>query len=668
MAFESIRWRAVWPALLLAVLAWLPDAAVSQRGPQVAATAQALDEDPNNARVIVKYRVGSALALAAARAGRAQQAGKMGQRLGLPLVDGRPLGMHVQGLRGRGLSSRQLAARLQAQPDVEWAVVDQRRTITGVLPNDPYYGAGQASITPTVGQWYLRPPDSTAVSAINAEGAWALSTGSPTITVAVIDTGVRFDHPDLLPAAQGGKLWPGYDFVSRSDRSNDNDGRDADASDPGDWTTDGECGSGKLATDSSWHGTQVAGLIGAATDNGLGMASVGRQVMVLPVRALGQCGGFDTDIIAAMRWAGGLGVDPVANPHPAQVINLSLGGVVRASCSPAYKEVIAQLAMARVTVVVAAGNYDLNADGTPQIDRQPVTDPANCPGVIAVSAVRHTGSKVGFSSFGPEVALAAPGGNCVNTANGTPCLYPLLTTINLGTTAPAINAYSDSFNTSLGTSFAAPLVAGAAALMLSVNPLLTPAQIKAALQISARQFPVTGGATSAVSSCPVPGTMDVSECYCTASTCGAGMLDAGAAVTQVYNETLAPKAVISASSSNPTAGTVVTLNGAGSSASGGRSITGYQWAISSGAGLASFTGATNGSTATLATSSAGAVVVSLTVTDSTGASRSAVQTITVAEVPVVVVTAPSGGGGGALGAGWLVGLASAVLLLARRRA
>ena len=654
MADRSIRWLGLLPALLLPALGLLPDAALGERGPRlVAAQAMAADEDPNHARVIVKYRVGSALALAAARAGRAQQAGKMAERLALPLVDGRPLGMQVQGLRGRGLSSRQLVARLQAQPDVEWAVVDQRRTITGVLPNDPYYGAGQASITPAVGQWYLRAPDSTIVSAINAEGAWALSTGSAAITVAVIDTGVRFDHPDLLPASQSGKLWPGYDFVSRSDRSNDNDGRDADASDPGDWTTDGECGSGKLASDSSWHGTQVAGLIGAATDNGLGMASVGRQVMVLPVRALGQCGGFDSDIQAAMLWAAGLSSDPVVNPHPAQVINLSLGS--SGPCSASYQSVLAQLTAARVVVVVAAGNSTGLA----------VNAPANCSGAIAVAGVRHAGTKVGYSSLGPQVTLAAPAGNCVNETGA--CLYPLLTTVNAGTTTPGANTYSDSSNASLGTSFAAPLVAGAAALMLSVDATLTPAQVKAALQATTRVFPATGAQTVGAVECVAPTSTTQVECYCTTSTCGAGMLDAGAAVAQVYAATLLPTALISASSVAPTAGTGVTLDGRGSSASPGRSISGYQWAISSGAGLASFTGATTGSTATLATSGAGAVVISLTVTDSAGAARSAQITLTVAEVPVVVVTPPSGGGGGALGAGWLLGLACAVVLLGRRR-
>ena len=738
MAFESIRWRAVWPALLLAMLAWLPGAAVSQRGPQLAAGAQLPDEDPNNARVIVKFRAGSALALSAARGGRSQHAGKMGERLALPLINGRPLGPQVQGLRGKGLSSRQLVARLQAQADVEWAVVDQRRTIAGVLPNDPYYGAGQASITPAVGQWYLRAPDSDIVSAINAEGAWALSTGSAAITVAVLDTGVRFDHPDLV-----GKLWPGYDFVTPLDKSNDGGGLDADASDPGDWTNDGECGGGKSATESSWHGTQVAGLIGAATDNSLGMASVGRQVMVLPVRVLGKCGGFDTDIIAAMRWAGGLSSDPVANPHPAQVINLSLGGA--GNCSAAYQSVLAQLSAARVTVVVAAGNTTGLA----------VNSPANCPDAIAVAGVRHAGTKVGYSSLGPQVALAAPAGNCVNTANRTPCLYPLLTTINLGTTVPAINTYSDSFNTSLGTSFAAPLVAGTAALMLSVDATLTPAQIKSALQATARAFPGTGAQTVAAVACVAPTSTTQVECYCTASTCGAGMLDSGAALARISGVQAAPIAVITTASNSPTLGDTVSLEGisssrsvvasqwaltsggaiarfsssttdatttltttgagtvtfnltvtdsrgvtaaasktinivapptaainapavtpiAGSSfnltgtgsANGGRTITAYEWTITRGANLASVSASANDGTATLNTTGAGTLVVSLTVTDSGGATGSASQAITVAAAPVVVTPAASSGGGGALGLGWLLGLASAVVVLARRR-
>ena len=642
---------ALLPALLMPALGLWPDDAVSERGPRLQAlAAPAQGEDPNNARVIVKYRAGSALARAAGMAGRAQHAGRLGARLALPLADGRPLGPHSQGLRAMGLSSRQLVARLQAQPDVEWAVVDQRRSITGVLPNDPYYAGNQTSITPTVGQWYLRPPDNTLVSAINAEGAWAITTGSSSITVAVLDTGVRFDHPDLA-----GKLWPGYDFV-RGSASGDGDGQDADASDPGDWTTaSSSCGEAS----SSWHGTQVAGLIGAASDNGIGMASVGRKVMVLPVRVLGQCGGFDSDIQAGMLWAAGLSSDPVPNPHPAKVINISLGSPT--ACG-SYQPIIDQLTAAKVTVVVAAGN----SIGLV------VNSPANCQGVITVAGVRHAGTKVGYSSLGPQVSLAAPAGNCVNI-DGGPCLYPLLTTGNAGTTSPGANTYSDSTKSSLGTSFAAPLVAGTAALMLSVDPALAPAQIKAVLQASTRAFPTTGGADAKVVACQAPSSVEQLECYCTTSTCGAGLLDAGAAVTSVQVAMLAPTAVIQALAVPVTVGSTVMLDGRGSSAALGRSLVRYQWAIAGGdLAAASLTGATDGNSATLSAIAPGAVRVSLTVTDNTGASRSAETTLTVAAAPVVV-TPPAtgggggGGGGGAMGRGWMLGLASAIGLLARRR-
>ena len=509
MVSRSMRWLGLLPALLMPALGLWPEAAFSERSPRAAAVAlAAVQEDPNQARVIVKFRSASTLARAAGGSGRAQHAGRMGSRLALPLVDGRPLGPHTQALRGHGLSSRQLAARLAAQPDVEWAVVDERRFITAV-PNDPYYAAGQTSITPTVGQWYLHKPDSTLVAAINAESAWDLSTGSAAITVAVLDTGVRFDHPDLQ-----GKLWPGYDFVTSDTTARDNDpGRDADASDPGDWSASGECKAGDLASDSSWHGTQVAGLIGANTGNGIGMASVGQKVMVLPVRVLGKCGGFDSDIQAAMLWAAGiafpsdlprLGSEPAPNPHPARVINLSLGS--SGVCSDSYREVLALLVTRGVTTVVAAGNTTGLA----------VNAPANCSDAIAVAGLRHAGTKVGYSSLGPEVSVAAPAGNCVNETGA--CLYPLLTTDNSGSTSPGANIYSDSRQPSLGTSFAAPLVAGTVGLMLAVDPTLTPARVKAILQATARAFPSTGAQTVGAGPCLAPTTTPQVECYCTAPT------------------------------------------------------------------------------------------------------------------------------------------------------
>ena len=648
--------------LLLAALAGLAPAALADGAERTARTARTARlgqppaapaaDDPNQARVIVKYRPASALARSADGA-RAQHAGQVGSRRGLPLVDGRPLGPHTQGLRGHGLSSRQLAARLAAQPDVEWAVVDERRTITAV-PNDPYYGGGQTSITPAVGQWYLRRPDSTLVAAINAEAAWDINTGSAGITVAVLDTGVRLDHPDLL-----GKLHPGYDFVSRDTTARDGDGRDADPSDPGDWSVAGDtCG----AADSSWHGTQVAGLVGAHTGNGIGMASVGRDVMVLPVRVLGKCGGFDSDIQAAMLWAAGLSnsaactargagaaVAADCNPHPARVINLSLGSP--GSCTLSYQSTLAQLTAAHVVIVVAAGNSTGLA----------VNSPANCADAIAVAGVRHAGTKVGYSSLGPQVALAAPAGNCVNDAGA--CLYPLLSTDNAGLTSPGANVYSDSFRPSLGTSFSSPLVAGTVGLMLSLDPKLTPAQVRSILKATTRRFPTTGAQTVDAPDCQAPSSTQQVECYCTTTTCGAGLLDAGAALASVAASAL-PTAVISVSNSNPTAGASVTLDGSGSSTVAGRSVASYRWTLTSGSSLASLTGATDGRTAVLATQAAGEVQVSLTVTDSAGASHTSRQTVTIA-APVVVQPPAAGSntGGGALGAGWLLGLGAAVLAL-----
>jgi serine protease len=647
MFFRPNRRLAVLlPALLLALGSWLgaqTGAQAAEPGLRAARAAVADAEDPDNARVIVKYRSGSSLAQDAA--GHPRHAARLGKQMALALQDGHVLGQRTQSLRARGLTSSALAARLAANPEVEWAVPARRKTFSATLgptiPNDPFYADGQTSITPAVGQWYLRAPDTTIVSAINAVGAWSISTGAASVTVAVLDTGVLKGHPDFVKADGSSKLWPGYDFVSRSAKAGDGDGRDADPSDPGDWTTAAD---GCAASNSSWHGTQVAGLIGAASDNGIGMASVGRDVMVLPVRVLGKCGGFDDDIIAGMLWAAGASSDPVANPNPARVINLSLGS--SGNCSVAYQDAINRVVAApyKVAVVVAAGNDTGHA----------VDEPANCNNVIAVSGLRHAGTKVGYSNIGPQVAIAAPAGNCVNETGA--CLYPLLTTTNAGTTAPGAHTYSSSSKASLGTSFAAPIVAGTVGLMLSVDPKLTPTQVKAALQATARAFPTTGAQEVGAVACVAPTTTDQIECYCTTSTCGAGMLDAGGAVAQVQAGTLLPVAVISASTTSPTVGDSVTLSGTASTASAGRTIAGYQWAITSGAGLASLVGATNGTSVTLTTSAVGTVAVQLTVTDSVGAIQSSSQSITIAAVPVVVTPpAASGGGGGAMGGGWVLG-------------
>ena len=396
---------------------------------------------------------------------------------------------------------------------------------------------------PEVGQWYLRAPSGDVRSSLDVEAAWAVTTGSPGIVVAVVDTGVRYEHPDLLSVAVEGKLLPGYDMTSDPARANDGDGRDADPSDPGDWVTQVELSQRggtffhctTSPANSSWHGTQLSGLIAALTNDGIGMAGVAPGVRVLPVRVLGKCGGYDSDIIAGMLWATGLPVPDVpANPYPARVINVSLGG--DGACSAAYQDAVDQITAAGTVIVAAVGNSSGHA----------VAAPANCRGVIAVSGLRHAGTKVGFASLGPEVTIAAPGGNCVNTAASSPCLYPILTTSDQGTTVPVSSIYTDSFNTSLGTSFSTPLVAGVAALVLSVQPAMTPDQVRQLLQGTARPFPPLESISSSSTApqCTAPQynllgrPIDQLECYCTTTTCGAGMLDAGAALVAAESAAL----------------------------------------------------------------------------------------------------------------------------------
>jgi serine protease len=638
--------------VLLTALAVAP-AWSAERGPlRRAPMVQPVETE---ARVIVKFKADSSMmrALAASRSERPRQANAMSLRLGFAMRDGHALGAHTQVLKASGLSSRDLAARLSAQSDVEYAEVDER-VRAFAAPNDPFY---LAAPSPAVGQWYLRTPSAALVSAVNAEAAWAITTGRSSVVVAVLDTGVRFEHPDLA-----GKLLPGYDFVGGNGTAaaivtaNDGDARDGDPSDPGDGVVAADVGVVDGCTDadigrSSWHGTQTAGLVGAATNNRVGMAGIGRDVMVLPVRVLGKCGGFASDIQAAMLWSAGIAVPGVPNnPNPAKVINLSLGSPTT-TCSQPYQEAVDAVLAAGVVVVAAAGNDGL-AVGTP----------AACRGVIGVAGVRHTGTKVGYSNLGSAVSISAPAGNCFNTAGA--CLYPLLTTTNDGSQGPGASIYTDGVSeqtASLGTSFSSPLVAGTAALMFSVNSTLSPAQVLAALKGTARTFPASG-AGAMVRACTAPTTTaQASECYCTTSTCGAGLLDAGAAVAAVAVVT----ANIAVASTAVVVGDAVALDGAQSRASGTASITTYLWAITSGS--ATITSANDAQTATLTTSAVGNVVVSLTVTDSAGRQASTSTTLVVSATPGTPVTpAPTsggGGGGGALNLEWLLTLVASTLAL-----
>jgi serine protease len=629
----------------------------------------------NEARVIVKFRttrMTSALsATTATPTGGAEprRAKALGQRVGLALTDGTAVSSDTQVVHGRGVRTDHLMQVLAADPQVEYVVEDRRRRAHAAVVNDPLFSGGPGT-SPAAGQWYLQAPNAALVSSVNAESAWALTTGRSDIVVAVLDSGVRFQHPDL-----DGKLLPGYDFVSEAVTSNDGDGRDSNPTDPGDWiSADENANSPTLAgcgtKDSAWHGTQVAGLVGASTNNAAGMAGMGRHVRVLPVRVLGKCGGYDADIVAGMRWAGGLPVEGVPNnPTPARVINLSLGEIgsctvgadpSRPGVAKLYLDTINALRQAGVVVVASAGN-----------DNLAVHMPANCAGVIAVGGLRHAGGKSGFSSLGPEVAIAAPAGNCVN-ATGE-CLYPILSTSNTGKTGPACPSHTTGTGTTgLGTSFSAPLVSGTVALMLSAQPTLTPARVQELLRSTARTF-VARPAGATLPACSTDTSVEQIECHCTTTTCGAGMLDAGAAVRAAAGTSLVAR--LGDSSTRIPLGSNTTLDASGSSTGAGRTLTGYQWRITDGTALAGFSSTTTGSVALLGALGSGLATVELAVTDSSGATHYSSAVVRTGPAPAAVCgldasDASPSDGGGAMGFGWLAGLAAAVALLAwsRRRA
>ena len=373
--------------------------------------------------------------------------------------------------RLKKLDADALARLMSLQPNVT-SVEPDRRMYPQLLPNDPMFAQ----------QWHYYEP----AGGINLPSAWDITTGSNSIVVAVIDTGIR-PHADLA-----GRLLPGYDFIANLAAANDGNGRDSDPSDPGD------SGCGKSS--STWHGTHVAGTIGAASNNSSGLSGTNWGSKILPLRVLGLCGGYTSDIIDALRWAAGISIPGVPlNTTPARVANLSLGGA-NGGCSTTFQNAVNDVIARGMVVVVAAGNS--NSDAT-------TFEPASCAGVVAVSATGRSGNRASYSNFGAKVAIAAPGGS---GSNG------VLSTLNAGLTTPG----ADSYAYYQGTSMAAPHVAGTASLMLSANPALTPAQVRQILQSSARQFPTGTGSD------------------CSIAACGAGIVDAGAAVAAAVAAAAAP--------------------------------------------------------------------------------------------------------------------------------
>jgi subtilisin family serine protease len=411
---------------------------------------------------------------------------RLSEAAGVPLTYEREMSGDAQVL---GLPTRlpladvqAIADSLSALPEVEYAEPDAIM-VPMLTPNDPQYP----------NQWHYFAPGAGHYG-INAPAAWDITTGSSSVVVAVIDTGIT-NHVDL-----SGRTVQGYDFISNSQIANDGSGRDSDPSDPGDWITAAESGSGFFAGcqvhNSSWHGTHTAGTIGAASNNGVGVAGVNWNSKILPVRVLGKCGNYTSDIADGMRWAAGLSVSGVpANANPAKVLNLSLGG--SGGCETTYQSAINAITAAGATVVVSAGNSTADA-----VNFQP----GNCIGVITVAATNRNGGRASYSNYGATIEISAPGGDqsYANDPNG------VLSTLNTGTQGPIADAYVYY----QGTSMAAPHVAGIASLLYSRKPSLTPAEVLTILQNTVTNFP--------------SGT-------CNTSICGSGIVNAGAAVAALGN-------------------------------------------------------------------------------------------------------------------------------------
>ena len=380
-------------------------------------------------------------------------------------------------LTKKDAGDRTLAAvkSLRARPDVEYAQPNYIFQITAT-PNDSGYPK----------QWHYFDNGSGAGRApggINLPTAWETNKGSASVVVAVIDTGILPNHEDISGSPN---LVNGYDLISDPGIGNDGDGRDADATDPGDAIAENECYPGSPAQPSSWHGTHVSGTIGVGkTNNTLGIAGINWNVKVQPVRVLGKCGGTMVDINDAIRWAAGLPVPGVPNnPTPARVINMSLGGASPCSASPATQAAINDAVAKGVTVVVAAGNESSDAAGF---------IPASCNGVITVAASDRRGYlATRYSNFGARVDIMAPGGDVRQDSDNDGNPDGVLSMVNGG------YAYYN------GTSMAAPHTAGVAALLLSEDSTRTPDQVRSLLKARAM--------TRTAVQCPKP--------------CGAGLLNA----------------------------------------------------------------------------------------------------------------------------------------------
>ena len=414
-----------------------------------------------------------------------------------------------------------LAQQIARDPQVDFAEPDYVMQILGTsqppalsgTPNDSYYSQ----------QWYLYER-----YGINAPDMWSQMDTSGVVNVAVIDSGFLIDHPDIKDI-----LLDGMDVIANPFRSKDGDGRDYDPSDSGTWEVAGQCGSNghgepipPVEIDSSWHGSHVGTTIAATTNNSHGIAGVTyNQARLIGIRAVSACGASTFEVAVAIVLAAGLAVEGFPIPQTkAKVINISLGGFAPA-CPEILEIAISWARKEGAIIVAAAGNDAVRAEHTA---------PGNCEGVLTVAATNRAGDKAYYSNYGSNVDIAAPGGetkvfSAATELADTPAKDstaltilpytndPFQTTISLengiiaASNSGAQNPQQHSYAYYQGTSMAAPLVSGALASLALVLPNLTLEQAREILQRTAQPFPQGGS---------LP---------CTPESCGAGILDAGAA-------------------------------------------------------------------------------------------------------------------------------------------
>lgn len=377
------------------------------------------------------------------------------------------------------------------------------------LPDDPLWAL----------QWHFRDrgsEDGRSAGGAGFESFWSrqATVGSRSVVVAVVDTGLQMSHPDI---AGSPNIMPGYDMVSDPRMGNDGDGRDADPNDPGDL-----CDPTKPYAADSFHGTHVAGTVGAAaTNNGAGVAGGAWNVRIVPVRALGKCGGRLSDINDGIRWAAGLipaegpGNTELWNENPADIINLSIG--LLGACPASLQDAIDSVTERGVIVVSAAGNARMSTS---------LYAPAGCRNVVTVAASDARGQITPYSNFGPEVMLLAPGGDLTRDDNGDGKPDGVLSTkaaSNCYDPVTGLGVETCFYAYEQGTSMAAPHVSAALALLKSRSPTATREQLISTLQggLDPRQpMQCSGLCSQYPGTTPLAGSPDMCS-----RPCGTGLLN-----------------------------------------------------------------------------------------------------------------------------------------------